>query len=160
MKSRSAGFTVIELLMYIGIVSLMFVVFMSFIVDVTRQASRTRARADLQQNAQLVMARLAQDIRSAQTVVIPSAGRVEMTFSASPSKAYSFSGSTVDVEQPIGSPTVVLTTASIDVTNLQFTQDATTQAISIGLTVQPKNPTTVGDTVNMATTVVPRIFLY
>lgn len=62
------GYTLIELLVYLGIVTISVMVFTVFVVNVTKNSARAEMKQELQENARVVINRLTQNIRQAQSV--------------------------------------------------------------------------------------------
>lgn len=65
---KRPAFTLVELLVYIGITAIVLVVFTNFAVTVTQNSARSKIIQELQQNARLSLDRLTQEVRGAQSV--------------------------------------------------------------------------------------------
>jgi prepilin-type N-terminal cleavage/methylation domain-containing protein len=62
------GFTLIELLIYMAISAMVITVLTSFMVDMTKISVLVKTRKEVQENARLVLARITNDIRNAQSI--------------------------------------------------------------------------------------------
>jgi prepilin-type N-terminal cleavage/methylation domain-containing protein len=161
-NTQPNGFTLIELLIYMSIVTIGLVILTNFLADVTKNAARARTTQELQQNARLVMARLTQDIRTADSIdtVSPSTedhGSITVIKNSIPI-AYSWDTNQVSYSYN-NSAASIITTNKISVSQLRFAQSGNT--ISIQLTFQPLN--TDNPTLNqvvLSSAVVPRPLLY
>jgi len=160
-NSQLEGFTLIELLIYMSIVTVGLVVLTNFLADVTKNAARTKNMQEVQQNARLVMARLTQDIRKADSIdtVSPSTedhGSITVIKNSIP---ITYAWDNDQVSYSYNSAPSIITTDKISVPQLRFEQSGNT--ISIKLTAQPSN--TAGSQQNqviLSSSVVPRPLIY
>lgn len=68
--ANQSGMTMIELMIYMSMVTIALVVMTSFIVDVSTNAAKTKTVKEVQQNARMIVSRISQDIRTAFDVVV------------------------------------------------------------------------------------------
>ena len=146
MPTRPSGFTIIELMVYISIVTVAITVFSAFMLDVTKNASRSKTIKEVQQNAQFIMNRITNDIRHAQAVTIPALGAsgADLTLTMSPTltATYHFdnAASTVTYQQNSGTA-MAISNNQVRVTNLSFSNTGSaitvTLAMAQGLATAP-----------------------
>ncbi len=65
---KRPGFTLVELLVYLGITSIALVVFMNFMVGIFANARRADASQQMSENGRLIMAKITQASRSASNI--------------------------------------------------------------------------------------------
>lgn len=119
---RRRGFTIIELLIYMGLTTAAVLMFMNFMIDVSRVSARSRVAKEVDQQARYVMGRITQDIRGA-TAVSLSGSTLTLTKpngAGYDTVAYSLSGTEAQYKLNATAPTS-LTAASVRVTALTFT---------------------------------------
>lgn len=127
-RKNQKGFSLIELIIYMSIVAIATVVFTNFLVDVTRNAAKSRVTKDVQQNARLAMQWMTREIRRASSIM-PSGSTLTLnsgTFTVNASNQLDYSGTPI-------------TSADVRVTTLTFTPIGTS-GVGIVLTVEQGNP--------------------
>lgn len=159
--SHQKGFTIIELLVYISLVSVGVIVMTAFLADVLKSAAHGKMKQDMQQNGRYILSRLIQDIRSKQvdaasdadTLVLAS-GPVRTTYDLDGQNiTYAFDDGAGAVTGPVD-----LNSSGVCVASVAFTRDV---SVRIDMTIRPRG--TCGDTKGelvLATTVVPRQSIY
>ncbi len=156
-KFPPRGFTLVELLVYIAVSTVALLVFVTFMVDVSRSAARARVAQEVHQNAQFVLDRLAQEVRSSQLVDVGSStfgndvGTLALTTSTG-THTFALASNVVTLG---GAP---LTSASVRVTKLRFTN--ATPAVTVQLRVEDATSSVNPQTIEFQTTLVPRQTLY
>lgn len=65
---KRPAFTLVELLVYIGISAIAMVIFTNFAVTTSQNAARSKITQELQQNARLSLDRLTQEVRAARQI--------------------------------------------------------------------------------------------
>lgn len=144
------GVTLIEMLVYIGLVSILVLTFVSFALDVVGTSQKTRVKQEIQQNARFAMARMIHEIRSAGDLNVGSS-----TFESHPGVL------SLATSNPAANPTVfdlnsgvlritrgaggaqALTTDRFIVSNLVFKNRSVgnrVKVISVELTLEHPNP--------------------
>lgn len=154
---RQQGFTMIELIVYLGIATIALLVFYGFAADVMRAAARVKTTSDVQGNARVVMSRIMNDVRASSAAAV-AGGQLSLTIGAS-SKCYFLDAGAVkyyDCSNHASDAT--LTDSSVNVSALSF-DAASSPQIGIVVTVEPRNAGT-ADSVTLSTSVVPRSGLY
>jgi type II secretory pathway component PulJ len=73
------GFTVVELLLYMGIFSILLVVLMQIFTSILSAHAESQATSQVQQDGSYILARLTNDIHKASTVVAPTLGTTGQT---------------------------------------------------------------------------------
>ena len=67
-KLNKAGFSLVEVLVYLSLATMITVVLTSFMIDVAKHAALAKSRQEVQFNAQNLLTRIANDVRHAQLV--------------------------------------------------------------------------------------------
>lgn len=137
------GFTLIETVIYIAIISVFLVSVIQFSTNVIRTGEKARVMNEVQQNARFALERITREIRSADSVNIGAS-----TFDSHPgvlsiskggaNTVFDLSGGVLRITEGAGSP-VNLTTGSVNITNLVFENFSVinrTQNIRISITVE------------------------
>lgn len=144
------GFSLIELIVYITIVSILAFVFVSFTIDLVGNSQRSRVKQDVQQNARHALDRMLQEIRSASAVNVGSStfnsdpGVLSLATSAPATDptVFDVSGGVLRITQGGGSPQA-LTDANLQVSSFiveDMSVNNRTSHIKITLTIQHPNP--------------------
>ncbi len=159
-NKNEQGFTLVELLIYISITTLIMVALTSFVADVTKQASRTKVSKEVQQNARLIITKITQDVRTADSVTQVTPTQIDLV-KAGQAISYSWDsvGKTVNYNDGTGNDP--LSNGRVSVTSLQFTES--NEAINIALDVEQKNPSAkpaASSEISLSSTAVPRSALY
>ena len=148
--------------MYISVSTIALIVFVTFMVDVSRSAARARIAQELHQNAQFVMDRLGQEVRSSKVIITtepPSkfnadVGSLALTTSSG-THTFALSSNVVTLDAaPLTSPSVL-------VTMLKFTNAS--PAVTVQLHVEENNlsiPEASRQSIDLQTTLVPRQAVY
>ncbi len=131
------GFTIVELLVYVSIVTIALTIFSIFVVDVIKDSSRSKTTKEVQQNAQLIMDRLTGDIQHAQAITSVGTNSVSLTNSIGVAVTYALANQIVTYQQGVAIA-VPISNNQVRVTTLNFSGSDPT--ITINLTVQQKNP--------------------
>lgn len=156
-----AGFTLVELLVYIGVSTIALLVFVTFMVDVSRSAARARTVQELHQNAQFVLDRIGQEVRSSQAIDAAGstfnadAGTLTLTTSTG-SHVFTLTGTTVTLNT--GSGAAALTSPSVRVTRLRFTD--TSPSTTVQLRVEEAMASASPQAIELQTILVPRQAVY
>lgn len=153
----------VELLIYISIATVSLLVLMSFVVDVTRSASRAKIVKQVQQNARLVMSDVAGQIRAADSVDDASS-----VYGSDLGKlALVKGGVTTTLERKsdnfIYYNSSQLSSADVAVTALRFTKigAAGSNGVAVTITLQPATSTSGANTpFTIESTAVPRSQVY
>jgi type II secretory pathway pseudopilin PulG len=150
---RPKGFTLVELLVYIGVSTIALLVFVTFMVDVSRSAARARTAQELHQNAQFVLDRLNREVRSA-TNIDPSsdAGSLVLSTVGGPETF------TLDVNNAVTLNGEPLTSNNVKVTALQFSYAAPT--VTVQLHAEENTSAASPQAIDLQTTLVPRQAVY
>ena len=162
-KKNTHGFTLMELLVYIGISTIIVVVMMNFITDVTLNATKVKMAKEVQQNARLILERVTQEIKTARQVTPPSSPytRIDLTNQSGQPVAYYLSGGDFIYEYNNGTQTVSLISNKVKVDQLSFTQN--NKIINISLSLKQKNdnaPAAGKSEITLTSAVAPRVLLY
>lgn len=164
LNNNTSGFTAIELIIYLSIVTVAALVFTSFMVNVTKNAAQSKISKEVQQNARLMISRITQDIRSAkdiniaQSVLDSDHGKLALVTNTGVS---TFLWNNERAIYNDGSGPVDLSTDSVGVTKLRFEKDG--NAVTVALTVQQKIGITepsASDSISLSSTTVPRQLIY
>lgn len=148
---RLAGFSLLELIIYIAFVSILSAVYINYVFDVAGSSQKSRVRQEVQQNGRFAMERILQEIRAADGVNVGSS-----TFGSHPGvlslatpvpatnpTVFDVSGGVLRVTQGAGSP-VLLTSDGFVVSNLVFENlsvNNRTTHVRVSLTIEHPNTT-------------------
>ncbi|MDO8560264.1 MAG: type II secretion system protein [bacterium] len=145
MPRRSpGGYTLVELLVYVGIATIAIVVFTSFMVDVSKQAAYARIRQEVHHTGRVLLTRMISDIRNAQSVTITSPKELHLVTPSGSAIRYVWNDDPAilqaEFDDGSGSGTVPLTSSAVRVTLLDFQyRSADTNEISVHLRVAQGN---------------------
>jgi len=156
-----AGFTLIELMVYIAIISIILVASINFMWQIMNTRTKSQVTQEAQQNARFAMERMVIEIRGAEDVVKTGGastfdvhpGKLTLQYTAgdvvidTATSTVTLGGKSVDIRklritEGAGSP-IELTSDRVDVTNLIFTdltQGDDKDNIRIQLTIENVNP--------------------
>lgn len=147
-SSRSRGFTLIEFLIYIGIVGIVLVVASAVGFNVLFGKAKLGAIEEVSQNARFSIEYIAERVRNAQAVNSPSIGTtasslsLQMADSSKNPTIFDISGGVVRIKEGAGA-TVGITSSEVVVTNIQFSNISyafTPGTVRVEMTVQYNNP--------------------
>lgn len=142
LKQRNQGFSLIEVTVYLAITTVTLLVMTNFMIDVVKQAAKTKTTREVYQNARLLLSRLAQEIRTADSINTVTTESITLTKTngATPQTIifYRNSDNQVYVKVDANAP-ANLSNNKIRVTNLQF-QQITPNSVSLSLSVAQLDP--------------------
>jgi len=147
------GFSIIELMVYVVIVAVAMTVFANFAIAVTQNASQLKNKHAVEQNAELLLARISEEIRYSQNVVSASGSTLTLTNSSGSQVTITLNGTEVDYNG------VALSNSYVSVRTLTFSSiTGMSGGVAITLTVQPKNSGGIGApyTLTLTSTAVSR----
>ncbi len=148
--SSQSGVSLIEMLIYIAIVSVLALAFSNFALDVTGTSTKARVKQDVVQNARFGLERINQAIREANGVntgsstfgISPGVLSLSMDNAAVNPTVFDISGGVLRITEGVGSPEE-LTQSDLSVSSLIFTDLSVTGRtvnIKTSLTVEHPNP--------------------
>jgi len=135
LKQNNKGFTMIELMIYLSMISVLVLVFNSFIVDVVHQSSRTVWAKTVEQDSRFILARIGQEIKTADTAAA-SSDRLDITRGAD-NIIIAFDSVGQSINYTINGVTEKLSGDSIIVNNLAFSLQG--NMIDVVLDLENKN---------------------
>ena len=137
-QARQQGFTLVELLVYFGLFSILLVVINSLFITSLEQQTQDLARSALQQESEYILSKLKYDIYNADDVTFP-ANAGDQSQSLTLVKNGTTSTYALDNERltkTSGVETWFLTSSRVDVSALQFqNQSGSDLSQTIGITV-------------------------
>ena len=146
---KNSGFTLIELVLYVAIASIVLGAFLTVYTSVYQLRQKNQAVSEVEQQGQQVMQQISQTLRNAAAVTSPATGASSsaltlQTYSSgtNPTILSLSSGAVMDLEGT--SSAVSLSSAKITVSSLSFqnlTRSGTHGIIKISFTVTSKNLT-------------------
>ena len=153
-RRRRAGFTLIELIIYLAIVSIFLVSISYLALDILGGQAKSYGSQEINQNIRFVTNFLTKDIKSAQDIGNLSSDFLVLTMPGD-DITYNFNSTNLTLTRQIGSnDPVVVNSDQVEVigsfTNLSYT--ARNKNIGIDLTISRKNPDNLPD-YNASTTV-------
>jgi len=131
------GFTIIELLIYLGIVAVATTVFTSFTADVVRAASRALAVKEVSQGSRLILSRITQEIKTAKSISTISSDSIQLVDVSDSTVTISFDSANGVVSYTDASGSSLISPTTARVTNLQFEQ-LTPNTVGFSLTLTQK----------------------
>jgi type II secretory pathway pseudopilin PulG len=155
------GYTMIELLIYIGIVTAAILVFTNFMVDITKNSARAQVKQEVQQNARLILSRLTQEIRNAKQITSVNPERIILINPLDQDITFQWDNINKEITYDDGTGPIILSGQKIRITQLNFQQNNNT--ISINFKVEQKNPNAQSadkSEITLSSAVVPRSILY
>ncbi len=145
-----SGFSLIELIIYVALVSIIVTGFVSFAIDLAASSQKAKVQLQVQQNARFAMETILREIRQAQGL-----DELNSTFGAHPGAI------TLEQADPLNDPTVIdvengilrimrgaqgteeITDESLEITDLVFENLSTpgrVQVLRVALTLRHANP--------------------
>jgi Tfp pilus assembly protein PilV len=153
------GFTLMELLIYLGIVTVAIVVFSGFMANVTTYAARARVKQEVQQSARFILERITHDVRTADSVTVV-AGALQLT-NAGMNSCIQRDGASVVLDDCGGGSPSSLSSGNVRVTDLTFVPAG--DGVSVDLNVEQADaaaqPALQGS-IGLSSNIVPRRQLY
>jgi len=146
--SKQNSFTLIEFVIYIGIVGVVLLVAGAIALNVFFGKEKLTAIEEVSQNARFSMEKIASTIRNADAVNSPAIGTaasaisLRMASSTLDPTIFDFSGGAVRIQQGLG-PIINLTSNEITVTDVQFSNisyQGTPGTVRIQMTFKNNNP--------------------
>lgn len=134
------GFTTVELLVYITIITVVTTVLTNFVIDATKTAAAARQAKEVQQNSRTLMTKIMRDIRLADHIdVITAENKIQLTIDGlvtgyylSNGKIYYYTPTTTEI---ISSNNVIIKS---DISSHVFTESSGT--ILVSFTAEYFNP--------------------
>lgn len=161
---QQKGFTMIELLIYMSIVTIALVVMTGFMADVTKSAAREKTTQGIQQNASLVIARLTQDIRAADSYPVLTEinpDQWQITIQKGGNLIYYYLENYI-VYYRVGTTSTPLTTNNVRV--CQFYLQSNGNAVDIDINIKGSNTSCMSalpsESVQLSSSIIPRSLLY
>jgi type II secretory pathway pseudopilin PulG len=119
---RQKGFTLVEILVYFGLFSILLVVINSLFITTLEQQTQDLARSALQQESEFVLAKLKYDIYNADSVSLPAqAGDVSdsLVFTTD-GVVYTYQLDATKITKSFNGETYGLTSNKVNIDSLQF----------------------------------------
>ncbi|OHA57272.1 MAG: hypothetical protein A2441_01315 [Candidatus Veblenbacteria bacterium RIFOXYC2_FULL_42_11] len=160
------GFTIVEVLIYVTILTVAMVVLASFATDVIKNAARSRVVKEVELNAQLTLNRLASEVRHAQKFNSVTATEINYVDLNGVTTLLRFDSANNLVERVIGGNAETITTSEVRITALNFNpiiSGTDIKGVAIAISVRQKSvsaPAAYQHESDLATTVFPRQLLY
>lgn len=159
--NQPTGFTIIEIMIYVVLVTAAMVVLADFSADVIKNAVRTRVVKEVELSAQMTLNRLASEVRHAKSITNVSANQLTLVDVNDTSIILQLDSTDNEVERVVGANTESITTPEVRVTNLVFSQIREGVSIQIVVAQHSTNvPAAYQHQTNLSTTVFPRQLLY
>lgn len=136
---QSAGTTLVEILLYTGIVALVSVIIIDFGQIMISQNARTRVAREVDSNAQIILNQVERVIESAQTITSPVAGAtgssltLNLNDSGRSPTSFALNGTNLQLTQGSAIPATVLNSKRLIVKDLGFTT-ISPSAVKISIT--------------------------
>jgi len=151
LKNTQKSFTLAEILVYLGVFSIIITVVISFILWMTRSNTKTKVMRETLNCAERAMKIMAYEVKEAESVYSPTTTSSQLSLKtkkylpAGENRSYIdfyLCDSRICFKKESQDP-IFLTSDSIEVNNLAFTQvrSGNSSSVQIDLTVNYKNPT-------------------
>ena len=148
--SRQSGFTLLELILYLGITSILVVSVSFFFISLLQARVKFQTISEVEQQGEQVMQQITQTVRNSSSITSPATGAttaaltvVVPTGSLSPS-VFDLSGGVIRITEGAGAAQP-LTTTAVTVSGLSFqnlTRPTTQGVVRISFTLTRANPGT------------------
>lgn len=144
----SPGFTLVEVLLYVSIVSIIFAGIMTFLDATFRSRVRNEVIAEVERGGNGAMQTIVQHIRNAQSITAPAASSTAATLTLAMPDAnitpavFQLSGGRIEMSER-GAGTTTLTSTRLTASGLSFTnlsRSATEGAVRVIFTLDYANP--------------------
>lgn len=139
-SEKGSGFSLIEAIIYIALVSSITVVFTSFTVDVISSSVKSLAIKEVNQSARLVVSRISQEIKAARQITSVATNQLTLINYDGDTIEFNYDSLNNLVNIDTGSGDVQMSNSSIRVTDLTF-EEVQDETIKIHIVVDQKNPT-------------------
>jgi Tfp pilus assembly protein PilW len=148
-RNSQEGFTLVELLLYVGISSIMVVTISSFITLMLAARVKNRTIAEVEQQGIQVMELITQTIRNAESVTAPSAGTsdtaltLDVRDAADDPTVFHMGSESLVIDEGVALTHTVLTNDRVIVSDLTFTNlsgSSTPGTIRVEFTITYSSP--------------------
>lgn len=147
---KGAGFSLLETLVYIAILSIMIVAIISFVLWSIHSNAKTKVIRETLDNAERIMRIMTQEIREAKSIYTPTTTSGQLALQTTKYLSQGEEDSYIDFYlcdsrlcfKKESQDAIVLTSDNVEMTNLVFTQILSGEApsVQISLTIDYKNP--------------------
>jgi type II secretory pathway pseudopilin PulG len=154
-KNFQTGFTLIETIIYLAIVSMILVSTSYLIIDLVSGQTKSVAKQEVNHNLRFISTEIIQDIRSAQAIGSLSADTLVLSMPGD-DITYIFDAGNLKLTRQLGAGSPIdLNTSQVNVTGSFTNYSYTTRSSNVGvsLTVEYKNPENLPDYEADSTTV-------
>jgi len=143
MRESGAGFTIIEVLIYIAIVSFVVLSVSSFIFYLTYSNAKTKGDREVMENARRALEIIMYEIHSAKSIYTPTTTTSQLSLETSKYLPqgetttyidFFLCGSRLCLKKESQEP-IFLTSDTVEVTNITFTQIAVNNSMSIKISI-------------------------
>lgn len=146
-SNKQSGFTLIETIIYLAIVSIILISISYLIIDIIGSQTKSIAGNEVNHNIRFMSDYLAKDIRSAQTISSLTSDTLVLTMSGD-DITYNFDVGNLTLTRQVGVAVAEdLNTPQVEVMGSFVDRSYTTRSINVGvtLTVEYKNPSGLSD---------------
>lgn len=150
MKQR--GSTLVELLVYMAILTTIMLVVTDFLLQTIEARLEIQAKSSIEQDQRFILSRLTYDIKRADSITAPASGTTDNLVLVIGGETYTFQLSTVNFQLTNNSGTHNLNSTDIEVSNLNFQRLENT--VKIEMTLVPEKGRLGGETPRTITTTV------
>ena len=124
-KNQKKGFTLIELMLYVGIISTVVFISSVFLIMLLQSREKNQTISEIEENGVQIMETITQTIRNSEGINSPSSGSssgslsLGMTDGSKDPTIFDLSGSTIRITEGSGS-SVPLSSSRVELTGLSF----------------------------------------
>jgi len=125
---KQKGFSLVEMIIYIAILGMIVVSFINFTVTISNAKVKVYVVQEVNANMRVVMNIISQKIREAENVIVPSSGNTSTSLDLNMSAPaldilFDLNGGILYLTES-GETPVAITSSEVNVTNLEFTNNA------------------------------------
>lgn len=146
---RPNGFTLIEVMIYVVLVSGILIGATSFAISIINNRTKSFAIQEVEQNSRFMLEKITQAVRSARNIAAPAIGATDTTLELVISDGaknpiiFALNGSSLSMTQGAG-PTLDLHSGNVEVSNLTFTNlslpNGKTRNLLVSFILSHRNP--------------------
>ena len=142
------GFTLVELLIYLGLVSLVVTSLILWVLSLAGVRDKNYVVTEVQSNAQMILSVIEREVKQARTIISPLPGASGVTLElARPSPAPNLKFEVIDRSlwlTVVGSPSIKVSSRQVEIANLTFTNLAAPTDgranVRVSFTVRSRDP--------------------
>ncbi len=135
---QPSGFSIMEVIIYVAVITAAMIILSDFVVDITKNAARSMVIKEVELNAQLTLNRIAMEVRHAQSIAVDSLGTQLTLTGAQGIVVLQYNNVAKTVERITAGNTESITTPEVHILSLIFTPIpllGTTKGVAVEIAV-------------------------